>query len=194
MSVWCLNVHLDLSKRQTAVRTLRPLLPPYQQLLSRRIWGILEAQTFRQHPKRQGEKPTHAAVQTLTNILILVSVWTHKSEKWITDAAAKKQTWNTGRHLTAMCEAELGDPFCTVNSITWTANIFLLSDLLCGVQVPPSKMSCVCCLRSISPSKELRFSSRPRCFDEKMHLRESQRLSQGPWLPPLQRKNTWRAG
>lgn len=131
----------------------------------------LGAQTFRQHPKRRGEKPTHAAVQTPTNILILVSVRRHKSEKWITDAAAKKQTWNTGRRLTAMCEAELGDRFCTVNSITLDRCVFLLWDLLRGEQVPPSKMSRVCCL-SISPSKELRFSSRPRCFDEKTHLRE----------------------
>lgn len=57
----------------------------------------LGAQTFRQHPKRQDEKPTHAAVKTLTNMLISVNVLTHKSEKLITDAAASKQAWNTGR-------------------------------------------------------------------------------------------------
>lgn len=46
MSVWCLNIHLDPSKRQTAVRTLRPLLSSYQQLLRRGIWGILELRLF----------------------------------------------------------------------------------------------------------------------------------------------------
>lgn len=44
-------------------------------------------------------------------------------------------------------------------------------------------MSCVCCL-SISPSKELRFRSRPRCFDEKMHLREPAVVT-GPLATPL---------
>lgn len=96
MSVWCLNVHLDLSKRQTAVRTLRPPFPLSTASKEKNLRN-LGAQTFRQHPERQGEKPTHAAVKTLTNVLILVNVLTHKSEKLITDAAAKKQAWDRGR-------------------------------------------------------------------------------------------------
>lgn len=146
----------------------------------------LGAQTSRQHPKRQGEKPTHAAVQTLTNILILVNVWTHKSEKWITDAAAKKQTWNTGRHLTAMCEAELGDRFCTVNSITWTATSSCCK-IYCAVnKYHPVKWAAFAALAFRHPKSC--GSVRGLAALMRKCTSESQRLSQGPWRLPLQRQ------
>lgn len=152
----------------------------------------LGAQTFRQHPKRRGEKPTHAAVQTPTNILILVSVRTHKSEKWITDAAAKRQTWNTGRRWTAMCEAELGDRFCTVNSITWTA-ASPCCEIYCAVNKRhPVKWAVFAALAFRHPKSC--GSVRGLAALMRKRTSESQRWSRGPLATAAPTPNPWRAG
>lgn len=139
----------------------------------------LGAQTFRQHPKRQGEKPTHAAVTTLTNMLILVSVLTHKSEKLITDAAAKKHR-KYRKVIDSNVWSWAWDHVCTINSITWSATSSCCKIYSAAYKYHPVKWAA----SAFRNPKSCGSVRGPAALMRKC-TSESQRLSQAPWLPPL---------
>lgn len=100
MSVWCSNIHLNSSTRQTAVRPLRPLLTSHFSLSLASTGRNLRnpgAQFVRQHPLWHNETQTHAAFKAQTMF------WHINHTNWAQMAKLIAATENKSRTAVGQC-------------------------------------------------------------------------------------------